>query len=182
MASTHLSWRRLISSLTVVSVTVALFGCSTASAQRETDTVVVAPLAGEAGADGGRISQGELEDQLRRYADRFYTRVVLATHTIATDAATAAERLLMHNWKSVSVATIVELAIGPNAVTNLLDMMVLTTLTRQTVESYWVPEIFGEKGQPLLDSYLVLEDDIWSIADRVLTPAQQDDLTSLLTE
>jgi hypothetical protein len=181
MTSTRLGWRLLISSLTLPAVTVLLFGCSTADAQRDSseEAVVVEPVSDD---DDGGITEAQLDDQLRRYADRFITRVTLATNTIANELPTPAEQLVMHQWKAVSMSTIVELAIGDNAVTNLLDMMVLTTLTRQTLENYWIPERFGEDGQPLLDSYIVLEDDIWSIADRVLTPQQQDDLTSLLEE
>jgi len=180
MTSPRHTWHRLISSLILASVAIVASACTTAVAQRDTDAVVVAPVDGD--ADNSGMTEAELEDQLRRYADRFYTRVVLATNTVANEASTSAEELLMHQWKSVSVMTIVELAIGPNAVTNLLDMIVLTTLTRQTLEGYWMPEVFGEQGQPLLDAYLVLEEDISTIADRVLTPEQQDDLTSLLAD
>jgi hypothetical protein len=180
MTSPRHTWHRLISSSILASMTIVACGCTTAVAQRDTDAVVVAPVDGD--ADNSGMTEAELEDQLRRYADRFYTRIVLATNTVANETSTSAEELLMHQWKSVSVTTIVELAIGPNAVTNLLDMIVLTTLTRQTLEGYWIPEVFGEQGQPLLDAYLILEEDISTIADRVLTPEQQDDLTSLLAD
>ena len=50
----------------------------------------------------------------------------------------------MHDWKTVSYAAIVNVAIGQNAVTNLLDMMTLTRLSRLVVESYWIPEVLGE--------------------------------------
>lgn len=180
MTSPRRTWHRLISSLILVSVTIFAFGSTTAVAQGDTDAVVVAPMDGD--ADNSGMTETELEDQLRRYADRFYTRVVLATNRVANEASTSAEELLMHQWKSVSVTTIVELAIGRNAVTNLLDMIILTTLTRQTLEDYWIPEVLGEQGQPLLDAYLVLEEDISTIADRVLTPEQQDDLMSLLAD
>ena len=56
--------------------------------------------------------------------------------------------------KMASQETVVDIAIGPNAVENLLDMLVLATLTRQEVESYWVPEYFGEEhGEGLLRAF-----------------------------
>jgi len=109
MTSPRHTWHRLISSLTFASVAIVALGCTTAVAQRDADAVVVAPVDDD--ADNSGMTETELEDQLRRYADRFYTRVVLATNTVANDASTSAEELLMHQWKSVSVMTIVELAI-----------------------------------------------------------------------
>jgi hypothetical protein len=159
-----------------------LAGCTSAMAQR-TEEVVVAPIGDEGEVTSSAMTREELEDQLRRYSDRHYTRVFLAANTIIAGGTTPELYLLMQEWKRVSLATVVEIAIGPNAVTNLLDMVVVTTLSRMVVEDYWVPERIGDEiGQDLITAYRILEEDIWSIADAVLTADQQEDLRILINE
>jgi hypothetical protein len=68
-------------------------------------------------------------------------------------------------------------------VTNLLDMMTLTRLSRLVVESYWIPEHLGEEfGADFLRTFVDLEEDIWSVADDVLTPEQKDELRVLVDD
>jgi hypothetical protein len=124
-----------------------------------------------------------LEDQLRRFSARFGTRVALTTDQIMANAESPAEQLAMLSWRNVSLTTIVEMAVGPDVVTNLLDMIVVTTLTRLVLQDYWLPEVLGEDvGQALLETYRILEDDIWQIADQVLTSDQQASLRMLIAE
>ncbi|MDX1824771.1 MAG: hypothetical protein R3354_08625, partial [Thiohalomonadales bacterium] len=86
-------------------------------------------------------------------------------------------------WKLACQTTVVEIAVGPNAVENLLDMMVLASLTREEFETYWVPEYLGEDlGQGLLKASRMLEEEIWEDSKRVLTPEQQNDLRALIHE
>ena len=88
---------------------------------------------------------------------------------------------LAQYWRTMSRVTSVDLAIGSNAVTNLLDMMVLTSLGRMVIEQYWVPERFGnEYGQPLLDASRALEKDVWNLADAVLTSEQQSEMLTMI--
>jgi hypothetical protein len=89
----------------------------------------------------------------------------------------------MHEWSTVSYAAIVEVAIGQNAVTNLLDMMTLTRLSRLVVESYWIPEVLGEElGAEFHRTFVDLEEDIWTVADDVLTEQHQNELIFLVDQ
>ena len=162
----------------LVLVTVLISACAANGQQPE--QVVIAPL-----GSGNTVSSGmtreELEDHVRRFADRYFTRIALATSIIRDETDSAELKRLMHDWKTVSHAAIIEVAIGPNAVTNLLDMMVLTRLSRLVVESYWVPEHIGEElGADFLRTFVDLEEDIWTIANDVLTPQHQDELGYLV--
>jgi hypothetical protein len=55
-------------------------------------------------------------------------------------------------------------------------MMVLVALTRMTWEDYWQPEVYGESAHEVVETLRELEKDIWTIAARVLTPEQQEQL------
>ena len=129
------------------------------------------------------MTREELEDHVRRFADRYFTRVTLTANEFSKATDSDRLRSLMHNWKTVSQTSIVDIAIGANAVTNLLDMMVITRLSRLVVEDYWIPEEFGEElGAPFRQTYTDLEQDIWSVADDVLTQTQQAELRQLIDD
>lgn len=156
-------------------------GCVFAAPQNE--EVVVAPVRDATGTASAGMTAAELEDQLRRFADRYYTRTLLATDAIREAPLTKEENALMQGWYTVSYATVVDLAIGRDPVTNLLDFLVLTTLSRLVIENHWMPEVLGdEKGRPLLSAAVALEEDIWTIADDVLTSEQQEELLAIITE
>jgi hypothetical protein len=154
---------------------------SSTSAQIE--GVTIGKLGTGEGASTSGITRVELEDHVRRFADRYITRVALATNALSSGTDDQAQKQLMQKWKSVAYASVVDIAIGPNAVTNLLDMMTLTMLSRIMVENYWSPDYFGpELGEDFLLTYIDLEEDIWTVADDVLTQGQQDELKLLIDD
>jgi hypothetical protein len=79
-------------------------------------------------------------------------------------------------WKIAVGTETCSIAIGPNAVVNLLDMTIFVTITREVLEDYWRPKIFGESAQPMLDGCRSAETNIWLLNCRVLTPGQQSEL------
>jgi len=161
----------------------AVIMASCQSPQPTTEQVLIAPLSSDGRPQESTMTREELEDHVRRFADRYFTRVTLTVNEFGKATDSDELRALMHNWKTVSQASIVDIAIGQNAVTNLLDMMVITRLSRLVVESYWIPEEFGEElGAPFRQTYLDLEQDIWTVADDVLTPTQQDELRQLIDD
>lgn len=167
-------WRALL----IVMAVSGLFACA-GNAQQDTQ-LVVAPLGSNA-VTTSAMTQAELEDHVRRYADRYFTRIAIATNELAAIAPQHTK--LMHNWKTVSQTAIVDMAIGPNAVTNLLDMMTVTRLSRLVVEDHWVPNVLGEElGLPFLQTFVDLEADIGSVANDVLTPQHQADLRELVDD
>jgi Mg2+ and Co2+ transporter CorA len=161
---------------------VSISACAS-STSAQTANVVIAPLGSGDSASTSGITREELEDHVRRFADRYITRVALATNSVSNNTDNQALKELMQRWKSVAYASVVDIAIGPNAVTNLLDMMTLTTLSRTMVEGHWVPNALGtELGEGFLQTFIDLEDDIWTVADDVLTKSQQDELRSLIND
>jgi hypothetical protein len=163
----------------LISALVAVMAACAGNAQQEPQ-LVVAPLGSNA-LTTTAMTRAELEDHVRRFADRHFTRITLAANNVAANTSSYEHVTLMHKWKVVSQTAIVDVAIGPNAVTNLLDMMAMTRLSRLVVESYWVPEVIGEElGRDFLQTFVDLENDIWTVADDVLTQQQQNDLGVLV--
>jgi len=149
-------------------------------AQERTERIVIAPV-GEANQPGVIATRQQLDDQVRRFADRCVNRMSIAADRMRESPLTPAQFESVQNWETMSNIVAVEIAIGPNAVTNLLDMMVLTALGRMVAEQYWIPERFGkEYGQPLLAALRTLEEDIWGISGAVLTPELQEDMRTII--
>ena len=153
-----------------------------AAAQERTEKVVVAPVS-EASQPGVIATRQQLDDQVRRFADRYVNRMSIAADRMRQYPLTPAQFESVQNWETMSSIVAVDIAIGSNAVTNLLDMMVLTTLGRLVIEQYWMPERFGEEyGQPLLNASRALEEDIWDVADAVLTPELQEEMRTMIRD
>jgi hypothetical protein len=168
--------------LPVLLIAASIAACAS-SEPTQTQSVVIASLGSGDTSSASGMTREELEDHVRRFADRYITRVAMATNALSNNTEDQKHKELMQRWKSTSYASVVDIAIGPNAVTNLLDMMTLTMLSRIMIESHWVPNVFGpELGAPFLQSFVDLEDDIWVVADDVLTGRQQDELKSLVND
>ena len=173
------SGRSLFLTVTILFTVVGAAAC--ASAAPQTEQIVVAPIDGH--SDDEAMTREELDDHIRRFADRYYTRMALAATRIRKTATNDDEVELLQGWHTLAQTTTVDIAIGPNPVTNLMDMMVLTSLEKMVIRDYWMPEVFGEdRGGILLQASTQVEEDIWTIANDVLTAEQQQDLTDLITE
>ena len=149
-------------------------------AQERTENVVVAPVS-EVSQPGAITTRQQLDEQVRRFADRYHARMSIAVDRMRQYPLTPDQFQSAQYWRTMSRVTSVDIAIGPNAVTNLLDMMVLTSLARMVIEEHWVPERFGEEfGQPLIDASRALEKDIWEVADAVLRPELQEEMRTMI--
>ena len=177
------SWLLSRSFILAVAFLIAIAGAGAcASAAPQTEEIVVAPILDDESSDEA-MTREELEDHVRRFADRYYTRMALALGTIRKSATNDEEVEILQGWHSLSQATAVDIAVGPNPVTNLMDMMVLTSLERIVIKDYWMPDVFGEvRGGILLRASTEAERDIWTVANDVLTAEQQQDLRQLITE
>ena len=173
--------RKFSATAWLVLLTTCLSACASNSQQAE--QVVFAPIGGDSTSVSTGMTREELEDHVRRFADRYITRIAIATNEFRDATESDEQKRLMHDWKTISDISIVGIAIGQNAVTNLLDMMVLTRLSRLVVDSHWIPEVLGpELGAKFREPFVALEDDIWTVADDVLTEQHQANLRILVDE
>jgi hypothetical protein len=165
---------------TLILVALLLSACT--ANDRQPEQVFVVPIGSSDVASSG-MTREELEDHVRRFSDRYFTRISLATNTVGDQTTSAEHKRLMHDWKTVSFTAVIEIAIGPDGVTNLLDMMTLTRLSRLVVDSYWIPEVLGhELGEEFRKTFVDLENDIWTVADDVLTEQHQEELRFLIDQ
>jgi len=175
--------KRVISLLASAIVSaVVLSACATPSGP-QTQDVVVASIGSDGSVTSSAMTREELEAHVRRFADRYITRIAIATAEVRSRSTSLEVQRFMDDWRNVSYAAIVEVAIGPDSVTSLMDMMVLTMLSRLVVEDFWAPKIVDEQSRAtFLKAFHDLEQDIWTVADDVLTPAHQETLAALVAD
>ena len=169
--------------LVMVFLAVSFIGCMGQPLQPRSEVLSVAPLAATTPASQANVKREELSAEIMRYADRYSGRMSLEAERIAQQADNADLRWFAAGWNLASQQAVLDISLGPNAVENLLDMLVFASLTRIEVESYWTPVYLGpELGDGLLLAARTMEQDIWDLSGRVLTPEQQGALRTLIEE
>ena len=116
-----------------------------------------------------------LQEEVTRSADIFLAGVITAADKLRRDGTPISQTDLL-TQKISYTTTVMALVTGPNAMTNLLEMLVLVTRSRMVVEAYWLPGVYGESARPFLDICRDAEIQLWQIATPLLTAAQQEEL------
>jgi hypothetical protein len=120
----------------------------------------------------------QVQAEVMGFADLYVGQMMNATANIPTPTAEDQVRLLGFQVRQASAAY--EIASGTNPLAALVDLAVLVTLTHRIVERYWVPEVFHESGQPLLDVLAKFEKAVWKGTDKVMEPEKEEKLRKFL--
>jgi len=129
--------------------------------------------------EGRVLSQAELQQDVQRFAGQFMDNVVQAAEPLARAQDL---RVRQHALRRVLIyeSTVVDIASGSLPELNVLDLLVFITLSRNALERYWNPQVFGEHGAELLAAFEESERDLSPIAAKLLSPQQRADLRALV--
>src|SRR5262245_41356813 len=125
------------------------------------------------------IDPVDLQEDLMRSADIFLAGMSTSAEQLRRDGAPISQ-VDLRTLQISYTATILALATGPNAITNLLDLLVLISRSCLIVETYWLPKVYGESARPFLETCQETETQLWQIATPFLTAAQQQELRSTI--
>src|SRR5215475_12539642 len=164
----HAMGYRQILSAVLVALTVCVAATAVAAA-RAKDSV-----------EGGALASEELQAALRSFADSWSSQLSEATARLATQMATPQARYHADRFGYFAIAAAFDIAAGPYPGAALLDMVVLVTLNRMVWEEYWMPQVYGQPAAGMVTTLRQLEEDIWALAARVLTPTQRQELQDVL--
>jgi hypothetical protein len=129
----------------------------------------------------GDTTREELQADVMRFADRFSAQLVQIAEQIRYADDGSVRRVDALIFQYAAQAAPLDVAMGRNPVTNLMDMMVMTTLARHTAADYWTAEVDDpEQAQVLLETVARLERDIWAVSGKVLTDDQQVGMRQLI--
>ena len=130
----------------------------------------------------GQPTQGQVREDVVRFAQSFFAILSQAFDSIQRSTKSPEMRLRVQQPKVAYCNALVDIALGPQPEANLLDMVVLVTLLHAVVKDYWVPQVYGASGEPLLAATEHGEKEIWSIASELLSPGQQQALAALIAQ
>ncbi len=130
--------------------------------------------------DEDSLSPGRLQTAVMDFADAYVTSTGAAVDAYIAVESDPAKRVAARYWKVRYGSAAMTIAASRDPRTNILDMVVFITAGRWAVDSHWVPGVFGTQAAPLSEVYREQEEQIWTLASRVLSLRQQADLRQLI--
>jgi hypothetical protein len=131
----------------------------------------------------GTMTEHALRQEVLRFSNRYMSAVGEFGVELVEDTASPPEERLAALRLTHSLNTsALEISIGPSPVVNLLDMMVLTSLTRRRAETRMEAGGFFQREDvaAIVPTLVRLEADIWALGARVLAPEQLAALRGLV--
>jgi hypothetical protein len=156
---------------------VAVGSCASSGASSDAPT-------GTATADTQPLkTQQQVQSELMAFADRYFAETLGMAKTLELALDTPESRHAAAGARLLALIVTADIAASPNPGAAVLDMCVFVTLKRMVWQDYWMPNVYGEEaGRSILDAYLDLEQDIWSIAGGVYTPEQLDEVRLMVDD
>jgi hypothetical protein len=118
------------------------------------------------------------QTEVMSLADTFVGEMLDASGQIR--AVTSDQRLAVLGWQIRQATAAYEIASSANPLEAAVDMAILVTLGRSTLEAWWIPKVFGETARPMLSVYAGLEPRAWAIVGQFTKPDQEVKLRSLV--
>ncbi len=155
--------------------TLALCGCSTIKHMLHMDK-------GDQAASQRAQQLLVLQFRVMRFADGYVGTIIEPLQRFKQAANGPEERLMAQNWQVSQATAAYTIATGPSAVVNVLDMIVLATLSRMVVEDEWITERFGERATPVREAYRRLEAQARDLGKEAITAEQFAQLQRTINE
>ncbi len=125
-------------------------------------------------------SSGRLQLEVMDISDAYVSAMWAAMDEYIKSEPDAAKRVIAQNWKVTFASSAMEIAAANDPRLNLLDMAVFMSAGKWAVDTYWVPDVFGEKASRLREVYTQMNKETWELADRILNEKQRQDLRNLI--
>ena len=128
-------------------------------------------------------SPEQIQAEVMIFVDRYWAMVTQVMDDVRRGADTPQRRLGAQSLKISAVEAAVRIATDENPVVALLDMTVMVSLMRQVWDEYWGPKVYQEPPDgPVGTVFRTLEEEIWTIAERILTPQETGALRQLIVD
>ncbi len=123
-----------------------------------------------------------LQFRVMRFADGYVGAIVEPLQAFRAGTSNAQERLMAQNWQVSQATAAYTIATGPNAAVNVLDMIVLATLSRMVAEDVWITKRFGDRATPVREVYRRLEAQARDLGKEAITAEQFVELQRVIDE
>jgi hypothetical protein len=110
-----------------------------------------------------------LQNSLIRIGDHFLSRIPPQIQQLQTNNTPISrpEQLQLHLR---FLNETLEITTQPNSLASLIELAAVSTIVRSDIESYWIPQLYGESAYPLLTCLQTLETNSWTLAQEYLLP------------
>lgn len=125
------------------------------------------------------MNEHELTQELQRFTTRFTDRIAQATEILERSRDQRVRDEALRNTLGY-ISSSLEIATGPSAEIDLLDMIVFIHLCRTVLVKHWIPTLYAEAGGELADAFAKSEAELAEIAERALGPARAAHAASLV--
>ena len=125
------------------------------------------------------MDEPELIQELQRFTTRFTDRITQATEVLERSSKVRVRDEGLRNTLGY-VSSAIEIATGPFAEINLLDMIVFIHLCRTVVDKHWIPTLYGDDGLELSDVFAKSEAELSSITERALDASRGAHVAALV--
>jgi hypothetical protein len=124
-----------------------------------------------------RITRAQLEEASNAFADRYFTLMLSASERVIRGNKDIQQCRIMNGLRLLGVSSMYDISTSPDTVTQLVDQLVVVTLQNYFwVDSGRAQAIWGERAQFLVENLRRAREDVWTIAGRVFTDSQLEDL------
>lgn len=128
-----------------------------------------------------RISRRELEGMSNDFADKYFNYILDASEAVMQGNEDLQQRRVMNGMRLLAVSSMYDIATSPDTLMQLVNQMVVVTLQNY----YWVDSgrakwMWGDRSQRLVENLRRAREDIWSIASKVFTDEQLEELDLLI--
>jgi hypothetical protein len=177
MAGSASDWRicglisiRFLASASCIAVALSAGGCAEQQGRSSGPKTTPTPAIDAQRVQGNTMS----------FADGYSAGMADAFDRVAASSKSAQVQLAAIQGKGMAAAGALGNAVNPNPVAGLMDMAMMVTLTRESIEAPWSRELFGPQNvEILLAAIEPREAEIWRTAAQYLTPTQIDELKKL---
>ncbi len=128
------------------------------------------------------LTYGQIRNLLMNFADQYMQMIGQAADTLKKLNPDPDTRARMHSIKIFPCSAAFSIAVESNPQIALLDMVVLVHLQGRIWKEESTRKKLGDNAAILLDAQDILENDIDTIALKVLTPEQLEHLKTLVSE
>lgn len=140
-----------------------------------------APFAGAHGMTR-RIDIDRLQAQLMGFADGYMIQAVDMLNRLKRSGTTEEIRLWATRSRLNTNLALMTIATDPNPIVGALNATVFATLRTVILETYWIPTLLHEEGEPLLAGARQQEAEAWRMVGTFLTPQEQQELRNLMAQ
>ena len=121
-----------------------------------------------------------LQQEMMDFSDRYTMAIWQALDEYLRTETNPLKRSAAEQWKVLFSAASMEIAAERETAASLLDMAVFINLSDWVVRNYWVPEVFGSAGKPLIAAHRQMKKDMDAILSGTLSPLQREQLSSAI--